>query len=157
MFPLLLFFFVLFLAVVIFSFIKKVLSRNGYFIYLDDDVVRYLSLMKHRLSTNIYNDTVHFIIFSIRKNAFIFNKITEEFKSFSNYIWGFVDHKQQINYWPDHDAVPVSTPISDAISKDLKKRGMSFVGSTIIYAYMQAIGMVDDHIASCWCYHRNRP
>ena len=96
-------------------------------------------------------------IFSVRKNAFIFNKITEEFRSFSNYIWGFVDHKQQINYWPDHDAVPVSTPISDAISKDLKKRGMSFVGSTIIYAYMQAIGMVDDHIASCWCYHRNRP
>ena len=60
-----------------------------------------------------------------------------------------------INDWQSFDEVPITTPVSDAISKDLKKRGMSFVGSTIIYAYMQAVGLVNDHIKGCWCYERN--
>ena len=95
-------------------------------------------------------------IYATRKNAIIFRQIQEEFNSFSDYLWGFVDGQPLINDWQSFDEVPVTTPISDAISKDLKKRGMSFVGSTIIYAYMQAVGLVDDHIQSCWCYPRNR-
>ena len=95
-------------------------------------------------------------IYATRKNAIIFKQIQEEFDSFSAYLWGFVDGQPLINDWQSFDEVPVTTPISDAISKDLKKRGMSFVGSTIIYAYMQAVGLVDDHIQSCWCYPRNR-
>ncbi len=95
-------------------------------------------------------------IYATRKNAIIFKQIQEEFDSFSAYLWGFVNGQPLINDWQSFDEVPVTTPISDAISKDLKKRGMSFVGSTIIYAYMQAVGLVDDHIQSCWCYPRNR-
>ena len=96
-------------------------------------------------------------IYSTRKNAIIFKQIQKEFNSFSHYLWRYANDTPIINDWRDFGDVPVTTPISDAISKDLKKRGMSFVGSTIIYAYMQAIGMVNDHIATCWCYKRDRP
>lgn len=89
-------------------------------------------------------------IFSVRKNARAFLDIQKEFGSFDAYIWGFVDFKQIKNHWKSLKDVPAKTELSDEISKDLKKRGMSFVGSTIIYAYMQAIGLVDDHIESCW-------
>ena len=95
-------------------------------------------------------------IYSVRKNAIIFRQIQQEHKTFSNYIWAFVDHKPLINHWQSFEEVPISTPLSDTISKDLKKRGMSFVGSTIIHAYMQAIGLVNDHHAGCWCYRRDR-
>jgi len=95
-------------------------------------------------------------IFSTRKNAKAFLEIQKEFGSFSDYLWAYIDNKPIINFWKSFKEVPVTTPISDAISKDLKKRGMSFVGSTIIYAYMQAIGMVDDHVKGCWCYDRKK-
>lgn len=87
---------------------------------------------------------------SARKNACVFLEIQKEFGTFDRYIWGFVDGKPIINCWDDLSQVPVTTAISDALSKDLKKRGMSFVGSTIIYAHMQAIGMVNDHLVSCF-------
>lgn len=90
-------------------------------------------------------------VFSVRKNALAFLKIQQEFGSFAEYLWRYVDGKPIINQWQSFAEVPVSTPISDAISKDLKKRGMTFVGSTIIYAYMQAVGLVDDPLAACWC------
>ncbi|MBE8182325.1 MAG: DNA-3-methyladenine glycosylase I, partial [Candidatus Portiera sp.] len=83
-------------------------------------------------------------------NAQEFIKIAEEYGSFAKYIWGFVDNKPIINSLKTMDDYPASTDLSDKISKDLKKRGMKFVGSTIIYAYMQSIGMVDDHLNSCW-------
>lgn len=88
-------------------------------------------------------------IYSVRKNAHIFLDIQKEHGSFSNYLWAFVNHTPIINHFKDHWEVPASTPISDAISKDLKKKGMSFVGSTIIYAFMQATGMVNDHLIHC--------
>jgi len=87
-----------------------------------------------------------------RKNAIVFIDIQKEFGSFKNYIWEFVNHKPIFNKWREMDDVPVSTPISDTIAKDLKKRGMSFVGTTIMYAYMQACGLVNDHITSCFCH-----
>lgn len=95
-------------------------------------------------------------IYAARKNAIIFRQIQNEFGSFSDYLWAFVNHKPVINHWRDFHEVPVTTPTSDALSKDLKKRGMSFVGSTIIYAYMQAVGLVNDHIQTCWCYDKAR-
>jgi DNA-3-methyladenine glycosylase I len=83
-------------------------------------------------------------------NAGSFMKIQEEFGSFSKYIWGFVDGKPVINYPKILKEVPATSPLSDAISKDLKKRGFKFVGSTIVYAHLQATGMVNDHVEDCW-------
>ena len=82
-------------------------------------------------------------------NARAFLEVREEFGSFSRYIWGFVDGKPIINYFKSMEEVPATTPLSDQISKDLKKRGFKFVGSTIVYAHMQATGMVNDHIVGC--------
>ena len=89
-------------------------------------------------------------IHSVRKNAIVFMAIQKEFGSFDNYVWRFVNGKTIVNYPKTLKDIPVSTVESDALSKDLKKRGMSFVGSTIIYAYMQAIGMVNDHMIDCF-------
>ena len=87
-------------------------------------------------------------------NARAFLKVQEETGSFSDYIWGFVDGKPvQNNFKRDRD-VPATSPESDALSKDLKKRGFRFVGSTIIYAHMQATGLVNDHVTGCF---RHKP
>lgn len=82
-------------------------------------------------------------------NAKAYFVLCEEFGSLDNYLWGFVDNVPIINSWKTIQEVPATTPLSDTISKDLKKRGFKFVGSTIIYAYMQAIGMVNDHLVDC--------
>ena len=89
-------------------------------------------------------------IYSTRQNAQIFLEIQKEFGSFDHYLWSFVDHTPIINSWQSMANLPVTSKESDALSKDLKKRGMKFVGSTIIYAYMQAVGLIDDHFADCW-------
>ena len=85
------------------------------------------------------------------KNAQVFLEIQREFGSFDAFIWKFVDNVPIDKKWGSGEAIPSKTEISDLISKDLKKRGMSFVGSTIIYAFMQAVGMVNDHTANCFC------
>lgn len=84
------------------------------------------------------------------KNARQFLKVQEEFGSFDTYIWRFVDGKPIVNKWKTLKDFPARTAVSDAISKDLKKRGFRFVGSTIIYAHMQATGMVNDHTVDCF-------
>lgn len=89
-------------------------------------------------------------IYAARQNAKVFLEIQQEYGSFDPYVWGFVDGSPRINRWERHEDVPVTTAQSDALSKDLKKRGMTFVGSTIIYAYMQAVGLVNDHLTSCF-------
>jgi DNA-3-methyladenine glycosylase I len=89
-------------------------------------------------------------IYSVRKNALVFLEIQKEFGSFDHYVWQFVNGKPKLNYPKTIKDIPANTKESDALSKDLKKRGMSFVGSTIMYAYMQAIGMVNDHTADCF-------
>ncbi len=86
------------------------------------------------------------------KNARAYLKIREEFESFDSYIWSFVDHQPIVNEWTEISQVPAKTEISDKMSKDLKKRGFTFVGSTISYAFMQACGMVNDHTTDCYCY-----
>ncbi|MBW2960453.1 DNA-3-methyladenine glycosylase I [Mesonia aestuariivivens] len=83
-------------------------------------------------------------------NAQHFIEIKQEFGSFSNYIWSFVDHQPIQNQVKDYKKAPTTTTISDRLSKDLKKRGFKFVGSTVVYAYMQATGMVNDHEVSCF-------
>lgn len=84
------------------------------------------------------------------RNAAAFLKVQEEFGSFDAYIWRFVDGQPIRNAWKELKDVPATTPVSDKLSKDLKKRGFSFVGSTIVYAHMQATGMVQDHLTCCF-------
>lgn len=87
-------------------------------------------------------------------NAQAFLKVQKEFNSFNNYLWGFVNNKQVKNAWKKQGDVPRSTELSDEISKDLKKRGFKFVGSTIVYAFLQAVGVVNDHLTNCPHYKR---
>ena len=86
-------------------------------------------------------------------NAIAFMEIQEEFGSFSNYIWGFIKGKPIKNNRKNLSELPATTDLSDSISKDLKKRGFKFVGSTVIYAHMQATGMINDHVTECFRYH----
>ena len=87
-------------------------------------------------------------------NARAFIEIQHEFGSFDAYIWQFTDGKPVVNRWKTVQHIPASTEISDAMAKDLKKRGFRFVGSTICYAFMQATGMVNDHTVDCFRYHQ---
>ena len=89
-------------------------------------------------------------------NAKAFLRVQEEFGSFDRYIWQFVGGKPRVNSRESLKQVPARTPESDAMSKDLKKRGFKFVGSTICYAFMQAVGMVNDHVVDCFRYQRLR-
>jgi DNA-3-methyladenine glycosylase I len=89
-------------------------------------------------------------VFSVRQNAHVFIGIQQEFGSFDAFVWQFVQGQPKINRPVSLQVVPTQTKESEALSKDLKKRGMRFVGSTIMYAYMQAVGMVDDHIQGCF-------
>ena len=88
-------------------------------------------------------------------NAHAFINIQKEFGSFSNYLWGYVDQMPIQNHWKSMSEVPVTTELSDKLSKDLKKRGFKFVGSTICYAFLQATGVVNDHLVSCSCYNKD--
>lgn len=129
-------------------------KRNGYRAAFNNFDVKYCAQMndeeleKLMQNPNIIRNRLK--ISSVRKNAIVFMKIQNEFKSFDNYIWQYVEGKPLINNLTSISQIPTKTEISDKISKDLKKRGMSFVGSTIIYAYMQAIGLVNDHTVDCF-------
>nr|WP_299387141.1 DNA-3-methyladenine glycosylase I [Allomuricauda sp.] len=92
-------------------------------------------------------------VYATISNAQAFMEIQQEFGSFTTYVWQFVNGRPVVNQWENYKDAPATTPLSDTISKDLKKRGFKFVGSTVIYAFMQAIGMVNDHETSCFRYH----
>jgi DNA-3-methyladenine glycosylase I len=85
-------------------------------------------------------------------NARAYLAVSEQFGDFDHYIWQFVDHQPRRNHWTCHAEVPVSTPEAVAMSRDLRQRGFRFVGPTICYAYMQAVGMVNDHTTDCFCH-----
>ena len=89
-------------------------------------------------------------VFSVRQNARAFLAVQEEWGSFSNYMWRFLNGKPVQNRWRTAADVPATTPLSDRISQDLKRRGFGFVGTTIVYAHMQATGMVNDHLVDCF-------
>jgi DNA-3-methyladenine glycosylase I len=86
-------------------------------------------------------------------NAEAFLRVAEEWSTFDRYIWNFVDGAPVVNAWTELSQLPATTPLSDLISRDLRRRGFSFVGSTVVYAHMQATGMVNDHLTSCFRYH----
>ena len=88
-------------------------------------------------------------VFGFRRNAQAYLKLCETEGSLDAYLWRFVSGTPVLNHWATLKQVPATTPLSDAISKDLKKRGFTFVGSTILYAYLQAVGVVNDHLTSC--------
>jgi DNA-3-methyladenine glycosylase I len=88
------------------------------------------------------------------RNARAFLKIQEEFGSFDSYSWRFVDGRPKLNRWKTMRQIPATSPESDAFSGDLKHRGFSFVGSTIVYAHMQAVGMINDHLVDCFRYRQ---
>ena len=90
------------------------------------------------------------------RNARAFLKIQEEFGSFDSYCWRFVDGQPKLNRWKIMRQIPATSVESDAFSKDLKHRGFSFVGSTVVYAHMQAVGMVNDHLVDCFRYREIR-
>ncbi len=107
-----------------------------------DDLLQNTGIIRNKLKVNA---TV--------SNAIAFIKVQEEFGSFSDYIWGFVNDTPIKNKLKNYKDAPGNTALSDAISKDLKKRGFKFVGSTVVYAYMQATGMVNDHEMDCFRYN----
>ena len=90
------------------------------------------------------------------RNARSFLNIQEEFGSFDSYGWRFVDGRPKLNRWKTMRQIPATSPESDAFSRDLKHRGFSFVGSTVVYAHMQAVGMVNDHLVDCFRYRQIR-
>ena len=90
------------------------------------------------------------------RNARAFLAVQEEFGSFDAYCWRFVDGKPRVNRWKATKQIPATSPESDSFSRDLKRRGFSFVGSTVIYAHMQAVGMVNDHLVDCFRYREVR-
>lgn len=89
-------------------------------------------------------------------NARLFLEIQKQYGSFDKFIWAYVDNKPIVGHWEKFQDMPITTPVSDTISKDLKKMGFKFVGSTIIYSFMQAVGMVNDHLKACCVYEETR-
>ncbi len=92
-------------------------------------------------------------VYAVRKNAIAFLKVREEFGTFDTYLWSFVKNRPIRNQWATESEIPARTPLAELISKDLKKRSFTFVGPTIVYAFMQAMGMVNDHITTCFRHH----
>ena len=101
-----------------------------------------------RLDTGIIRNRLK--IKAAKTNAIAFIAVQKEFETFSKYLWGFIDGKPIQNNFTNMSEIPANTPLSDKISKDLKSRGFKFVGSTIVYAYLQSMGMVNDHTVDCF-------
>lgn len=112
--------------------------------FTDDDVERLL--MDKRIIRNRQK------VVSIIQNARAYMRLKAQGICFSELLWSFVEHRQIVNYWQRDEDIPVSTPESVAMAKQLKKLGFSFVGPTICYAFMQAVGLVNDHLVSCPCH-----
>ena len=133
-------------------------KREGYRkAFAGFDVEKVARFTKKRIETLLQNPAIvrnRLKVESAVTNAQAFITVQEEFGSFSKYIWGFVDGKPIQNRFSKDGDIPATSPESDALSKDLKKRGFRFVGSTIVYAHMQATGLVNDHVVGCF---RHRP
>ena len=107
-----------------------------------EDLLKNEGIIRNKLKIN-----------AVINNAKEYFRLCEEFGSLDRYLWSYVDNKPIKNSWTKIEEVPAKTDLSDKISKDLKKRGFKFVGSTVIYAFMQAIGMVNDHLVTCSFYN----
>ena len=131
-------------------------KREGYRkAFADFDPVKVARFTDKRIEKLLQNPGIVRNRLKVRSavtNARAFLDVQAEFGSFSDYIWGFVDGKPVQNRFRKDSDIPATSPVSDALSKDLKKRGFKFVGSTIIYAHMQATGIVNDHVTGCFRY-----
>ncbi|USD40153.1 DNA-3-methyladenine glycosylase I [Vibrio sp. SCSIO 43135] len=140
------------------SWITILKKRDGYkHAFLDYDIEALSKLDEHNVEKIIENfDVVKHKgkIASVYGNARAAIELQKEYGSLSKALWQFVDDKPKVNAWTSMDQVPASTPESLAMSKFLKKKGFKFVGETICYAFMQATGMVNDHLVSCPCYKK---
>ena len=135
------------------SWITVLRKRDNYRKAFDNfDISKILKYDDNKINELLQNEGIirnRLKICSVISNAKAFREIQEEYGSFDNYIWSYVNNKPICNKWKNVSEIPATTDLSDKISKDLKDRGFKFIGSTIIYAYMQSIGMVNDHILSC--------
>ena len=131
---------------------KRDAYRKAYYHFDVDKVARFNSRSIERLMSNpgIVRNRLK-IVASI-DNARAFLEVQDEFGSFDKFIWQYVDHKPRQNHWRRLKDIPASTKESEQMSKDLQQRGFRFVGPTICYAFMQAVGMVNDHVADCFRY-----
>lgn len=138
------------------SWITILKRREGYReLFADFDPIVISKFTDKRLEKILTNPKIirnRLKVFSVRQNAQAFLKIQREFGQFSAYLWSFVDNAPKNNRRKIQSDVPATSKQSDALSKDLKKRGFTFVGSTICYAFMQAVGLVNDHVRSCYRY-----
>jgi DNA-3-methyladenine glycosylase I len=136
------------------SWVTILKKRDAYRLAFDNfDVMQIIEYGEEKINTLLNNPAIvrnRLKIRSVVSNAQAFVKIQAEFGSFDRYLWRFVDGVPVQNTWKTHQELPASTPLSDMISKDLKKRGFTFMGTTICYAFMQAIGMVNDHVVDCY-------
>ena len=133
---------------------KRENYRKAFHQFNPEKIARYSENKIQRLKLDagiIRNDLK---IRSAVTNAQCYIELCNEKGSLSNYLWDFVEGKPIKNHWQSMKMIPANTTLSDTISKDLKKRGFKFVGSTIIYAYMQSMGLVNDHLVSCHCYDK---
>ena len=138
------------------SWITILRKREGYRKAYDDfDVQKVASYDESKIEELLINPDIVRNKLKVRSsvnNAKLFMEIQKEFGSFDSYIWSFTDGKQIINRWEDISQMPVTSELSDNVSRDLKKRGFKFTGSTIIYSYLQAVGIINDH--TIWCSFR---
>ena len=129
-------------------------KREGYRdVYHGFDVARVAEMSDEELAEALQNPAIvrhRQKVPGARTNARIFMEMQKEFGSFSDWLWAHVDGEPLCGNWKSMSEVPAVTPMATAISKDLKKRGMTFVGPTIMYAYLQAVGVVNDHYQGCW-------
>ena len=132
---------------------KREAYRRAFAGFDPDAVARFEESQIELLRTDPGIVRIRLKVASAVKNARAFLKVQEEFASFDSYIWRFVEGRPVRNAWSRLDEIPARTPVSDAMSKDLKKRGFTFVGSTICYALMQATGLVNDHLIGCFRHH----
>ncbi len=134
-------------------------KRENYRVAFDDFDAEKIALYdEKKVKKLLQNEGIvrnHLKIASTIRNAKSYLKILDEFDSFDLYVWRFVDGKPIVNDWKNLSEVPAKTSVSEAMSKDLRKRDFNFIGSTICYAFMQATGMVNDHLVSCFRYKQN--
>lgn len=129
-------------------------KREGYrAVFHGFDVARVAAMTDSELDQALQNPAIvrhRQKVPGARQNARVFMAMQDEFGSFSDWLWSHVDGTPIRGDWPTMQDMPAVTPMAEAISKDLKKRGMTFVGPTIVYSYLQAVGVVNDHYAGCW-------
>lgn len=110
-----------------------------------EEIVKNGEVVRHSLKIN-----------AVRANAIAAQKVIQEYGDFAHYVWNFVDFKPIINHWNSVGQLPAKNELSEQISKDMKKRGFKFVGPITIYSYLQAVGIIDDHIITCPCHSENK-